>query len=333
MKFLIIGGAGYIGSHFVRVAEDRGYECHVYDNLSLGHRGSLRSSTLLYEADLLDSKALSQAIKAIEPDAIFHFAANALVGESVSNPAKYYRNNVEGVRTLLEAMKALHVTTPLIFSSSCAVFGVPTRLPIAEDDPKTPFSPYGRSKLMAEYLIEDYTKAYQLRAMSLRYFNACGAHPSAEIGEDHEPETHLIPNILRAAMRGETLKIFGSDFPTPDGTCLRDYIHVMDLAESHIEAALYLIKQDLGSYDVMHLGTGRGYSNLEIVKAVGQVLKQNVAFELADPRPGDPPALYSATDKARKILGFEASHSSLENIITTAWSWSQTHPNGFRSGT
>lgn len=329
MKFFVIGGAGYIGSHFVRQAEEEGHQCVVYDNLCLGHREALRPSTELIQADLLDSVQLRAALEAQQADAVFHFAAFALVGESVANPQRYYENNVEGVRILMNALKDISPQTPLIFSSSCAVFGIPSRLPIAEDDPKAPISPYGRSKLMAEYIIEDYAHAYGMKAMSLRYFNACGAHPEGDIGEDHQPETHLLPNILKAALNDEELQIFGSNFPTPDGTCLRDYIHVMDLAVAHIQAAKYLLTCPKGSYDSAHLGTGNGYSNLEVLKAVEEVLQKKLRFRFAEARPGDPPALYAATEKAKKLLGFEPQHSDLLNIVQTAWQWHQKHPHGY----
>jgi len=331
MKFFVIGGAGYIGSHFVRVATDSGHDCVVYDNFCLGHRAALQPETTLIVGDLLASKDLSAALAAEAPDAVFHFAAFALVSESVIDPKRYYENNVEGVRTLLNVMKKLCPTTPLIFSSTCAVFGVPSRLPIAEDDPKAPFSPYGRSKLMAEYLIEDYVHAYQMKGMSLRYFNACGAHPSGEIGEDHQPETHLLPNIIKAAMSGGELQIFGSNFPTPDGTCLRDYIHVMDLAESHLEAAMYLLEKPAGTYDAIHLGTGQGYSNLEILRTVEEVLGQKLLFRFTKARAGDPPALFASTDKAKRLLGFTPKYSDLTSIISSALRWHQKNPLGYES--
>ncbi|MFW7379481.1 MAG: UDP-glucose 4-epimerase GalE [Oligoflexus sp.] len=331
MKFFVIGGAGYIGSHFVRQAIDTGHECVVYDNFSLGHKAAIAQKASIIVGDILHASHLQKAIEVEKPDAIMHFAAFALVGESVKNPQNYYENNVEGVRTLLNLMKEICPQTPLIFSSTCAVFGVPERLPIAEDDRKAPFSPYGRSKLMAEFLIEDYVRAYQMKAMSLRYFNACGAHVSGEIGEDHQPETHLLPNILQAAMKGQDLVIFGSDFPTPDGTCLRDYIHVMDLADSHLQAAQYLLQKPAATYDVIHLGTGRGYSNLEILRTVEKTIGQNLTFRFAAPRAGDPPALFAATEKAQLVLGFTPKYSDLPTIISTAWEWHKKHPAGYGS--
>ncbi|SMF34017.1 UDP-glucose 4-epimerase GalE [Pseudobacteriovorax antillogorgiicola] len=329
MKFLVIGGAGYIGSHFIYEAIEQGYQCIALDNLSEGHRQALHPDCDFVEGDLLDLQLLKKVIVDVNPDAVFHFAAYALVGESVSDPSKYYRNNVEGVRTLLEAMREQCPQTPLVFSSTCAVFGVPESLPMKENDPKKPISPYGRSKLMAEYLIEDYANAYGIKGMALRYFNACGAHESARIGEAHRCETHLIPNVIKSTLGGKPLVIFGDVFDTPDGTCVRDYIHVKDLAIAHIKAAEILIKKPKGFYDVYQLGTGQGYSNLEIVKTIEKVVGRPVEFSYGDPRPGDPPALYTAVEKAREGLGFEAQYSSLDYIIRTAIAWHEAHPDGF----
>jgi UDP-glucose 4-epimerase len=331
MRYLVIGGAGYIGSHFVLEAMRQGHECHVFDNFSRGHRQAVPKNVRLTEADLLDDQAL-RSLLAQKPsfDAIFHFAAFALVGESVAQPDIYYRNNTEGVRILLDAMRDLCPETVLVFSSTCAVFGVPENLPIAEDDRKQPMSPYGRSKLMAEWMMEDYAKAYGLRALALRYFNACGADSSGTIGEDHEPETHLIPNIIRQSLRGETLTIFGSDFPTQDGTCVRDYIHVTDLADAHIRAAGYLVKQKKSFFDAIHLGTGNGYSNLEIVDAAGKVLDKKLSYKFGDRRPGDPPALFANNRKARELLNFEPRFSDLKTILSSALMWHQKRPDGFK---
>lgn len=329
MRYLVLGGAGYVGSHFAWRAHEEGHSCLIYDNLCTGHRTSLPHGATLVVADLMDENVLWQVLSDYQPDAIFHFAAFSLVGESVKEPSAYYRNNVEGVRLLLDAMRLHRPHVPLIFSSTCAVFGIPDKLPIAEDDPKKPISPYGRSKLMAEYLMEDYAKAYGLRCMALRYFNASGAHPSAQIGEDHQPETHLIPNILKAVAEGKPLQVFGSNFDTKDGTCVRDYIHVGDLAAAHLQAALYLQEQPAGTFDAIHLGTGQGYSILDIIAAVEEVLQKKVTYTWADPREGDPPSLYTAKEKARRILGFEAQHSDLKTIVRTAWEWHSKNPNGF----
>lgn len=331
MKLLVVGGAGYIGSHFIGLAMSQGHKCAVFDNLSTGHRQAVPEECAFFEADLLDRKAIEQALRAFEPDAVLHFAALALVGESVQNPSQYYVNNVEGVRLLLECLRQWQRDCPLIFSSTCAVFGIPENLPIAEDDRKKPISPYGRSKLMAEYLLEDYAAAYGMKTCALRYFNACGAAESGEIGEDHQPETHLIPNILRSVLRGESLTIFGGDFPTADGTCVRDYIHVDDLADAHLRAINFLQKQSGSCFEAIHLGQGKGYSNLEIVQAAQRVLGREVAYVIGDARPGDPPALFSSVAKAKRLLGFSASHSDLDHILRTALKWHESHPNGFAS--
>lgn len=329
MRFLVIGGAGYIGSHFVWEALRQGHSCVVYDNLSRGHRASVPREVKLIQADLLDKETLRTTLRDDHFDGIFHFAAFALVGESVQEPDLYYENNGEGVRCLLNAMRAEKSTAGLIFSSTCAIFGTPNKVPMVEHDPKLPISPYGRSKLVAEWLIEDACKAYGLRAMALRYFNACGADPSGEIGEDHQPETHLIPNVIASALSGKELSIFGNDFPTRDGTCVRDYIHVSDLADAHIKAAQHILSLKPGAFDVVNLGTGRGYSNLEIVQAVERVLGRKIPYKFADRRPGDPAELYADNTKAKQVLGFTSRHSDLETIISTALAWHRKHPKGF----
>ncbi len=331
MKLLVIGGAGYIGSHFIRQATRLGHECAVYDNLSTGHRQSVPADMRFFHEDLLDPEAVAGALRSYQPDAVLHFAALALVGESVSHPSQYYLNNVEGVRLLLESLREWNPQCPLIFSSTCAVFGVPESLPIAEDDPKKPISPYGRSKLMAEYLLEDYAKAYGMKTIALRYFNACGADESGEIGEDHQPETHLIPNIIRSVLKKQALTIFGGDFPTKDGTCVRDYIHVADLADAHLRAINFLNDQAAGTFEAIHLGKGAGFSNLEIVKAAEQALDQSIDYSIGMARAGDPPSLYSAVDKAKRLLGFEATRSDLSQILNSAIAWHTKHPEGFRS--
>ena len=323
MKYMVIGGAGYIGSHFIYKAIEEGHDCLAYDNLSTGHQEAIHKQCRFLEGDLHNKGLLAETIATFQPDAIFHFAAFALVGESVENPQKYYHNNVQGVQTLLDVVKDCRPEAAVIFSSTCAVFGVPDQLPITETIEKRPISPYGRSKLMAEYLLEDYAKAYGLKCMALRYFNACGAHPSGQIGEDHDPETHLIPNVIKSALGEKPLFINGKDFPTKDGTCVRDYIHVEDLAVGHILAASYLLKSEAGIFDAVHLGTGNGYSNLEILQEVESVIGKKIDYEFADRREGDPPALYSGVEKAKSLLGFSPEHSDLKNIIVTALRWHQ----------
>lgn len=331
MRFFVIGGAGYIGSHFVAESLRQGHSCVIYDNLSRGHRQAVPTEVPLVEGDMLDTKLLASTLKEHQPDAIFHYAALALVGESVQHPDLYYRNNVTGVISLLEAMVATDCQASLIFSSSCAVFGVPKKLPIAENDPKQPFSPYGRSKLMAEYVIEDYAQKFGFRAMALRYFNACGADVSGTIGEDHFPETHLIPNVLKAVMSGGAVTIYGKEYNTRDGTCVRDYIHVTDLAEVHIRAAAWLPKQRPGTFEAIHVGTGHGYSNLELVEAIQKNLGVAVNVEYGQPRPGDPASLYADNTKAKQLLDFEPHYSDLGTIIRSSWEWHTRHPKGYVS--
>lgn len=329
MRFLVIGGAGYIGSHFVWEALRQGHSCVVYDNLSRGHRASIPPEVKLIEADLLDSGTLQKTLKEDAFDSIFHFAAFALVGESVEKPDIYYENNGEGVRRLLNVMRSEKSKASLVFSSTCAIFGTPLKVPMVEDDPKVPISPYGRSKLLAEWLIEDACRAYGIKAIALRYFNACGADPSGAIGEDHQPETHLIPNVIRSTLLGLELTIFGRDFPTADGTCVRDYIHVSDLADAHIKAASHLQALPAGSFDVVNLGTGRGYSNLEVVEAVERILGRKIPYKFGARRPGDPSELFADNTKARRVLGYVSRYSDLDTIIRTALKWHKDHPKGY----
>ncbi len=330
LRFLVIGGAGYIGSHFVRESIRQGHQVVVYDNLCRGHRESIPSEVAFIQGDLLDKSALKAAFEFHKFDAVFHFAAYALVGESVQEPEIYYENNVEGVRALLDIMRTLPLIPVLVFSSSCAVFGTPEKLPIAEGDRKAPQSPYGKTKLIDEWMIEDYCHAHGIRAIALRYFNACGADSSGEIGEAHEPETHLIPNILKAVLNESKVTIHGQDFATVDGTCVRDYVHVLDLADAHIKAAQYALKLSEGSFDAIHLGTGHGYSNLEILRAAEQVVGKTIPYEFGPRRAGDPAKLYADTHKARELLGFHLKHSDLRSILESAWKWHQSHPKGYR---
>lgn len=323
MKYLVIGGAGYIGSHFIYKAIESGHHCLAYDNLSTGHRKAIHPNCPLQEGDIHNESLLTETIKTFQPDAVLHFAAFALVGESMTNPSKYYHNNVNGVQVLLDVVKDTKPNTNIIFSSSCAVFGDPESLPITEGLSKNPISPYGRSKLVAEFLLEDYARAYGLKCMALRYFNACGAHSSGVIGEDHNPETHLIPNVIKAALGEQKLTIYGDDFPTDDGTCVRDYIHVDDLAIGHLLADECLRKQENGFYDAIHLGTGNGYSNLEIVKQIESQVGKTIEYSVGERREGDPSKLFSSIEKARSVLGFQPEFSDLKTIISTALRWHQ----------
>ncbi|MEZ4742196.1 MAG: UDP-glucose 4-epimerase GalE [Bdellovibrionota bacterium] len=323
MKFFVIGGAGYIGSHFVKEASRQGHQCYVYDNLSAGHRESIADCQEFIKGDVRRAVPLANALDAIKPDAVFHYAANALVAESVEKPALYYDNNVIGTKTLLEVLMRRKEKPTLVFSSSCAVYGTPKSLPIEESTLLRPMSPYGRTKLICEFMIDDFCRAYKLKALALRYFNACGADLSGEIGESHSPETHLIANILLKTKNGESVSIFGNNYPTKDGTCVRDYIHVTDLADAHMKAAIFLQNQEDGYFHAVNLGSGIGYSNLQILEEVEHVTGVNVKYQFVDARDGDPAELYAVNNKATDMLGFNPQHSNLRNIIKTAWAWHQ----------
>lgn len=312
---LVVGGAGFIGSHTAKLLHKQGFVPVVYDNLSTGHRTSVRWGPLV-EGDILDTQRLAEAIENHRPAAIIHFAASAYVGESVGNPAKYYANNVNGTLSVLEASRRTGADK-LIFSSSCAIYGIPSHLPIRESETPHPINPYGRTKLIAEHMLADYSAAYGLTYAALRYFNASGADPERELGEWHDPETHLIPRALLATGGSiETLDVYGDDYDTPDGTCVRDYIHVMDLARAHVLAVEYLLAG--GDNLAVNLGTGRGTSIKEIVNAIERVCGRPVPVAMRTRRPGDPPALYAASDLAAEKLGFRALHSDIDTIIRTA---------------
>jgi len=301
MKVLVTGGAGYIGSHAARLLRDHGHEILVYDNLSTGHRRLVKGFELI-EADLLNQSVLTSALRMV--DAVMHFAANAYVGESVQNPRKYFRNNVEGGLSLLNACLDAKVNK-IVFSSTCAVYGEPSTIPIAENSPRQPANPYGVTKLMFEYALESYASAYGLRFAALRYFNAAGADESGEIGELHDPETHLIPLALQvAAGEKQALEIFGTDYPTSDGTCVRDYIHVSDLADAHVLALEYLGRQDSSLF--VNLGTGAGHSIHQVIETIEKVTGRKVSTRIASRRAGDPPRLVADPRQAQAILGWKA---------------------------
>lgn len=318
MQVLVCGGAGYIGSHMAKWLYEHGVVVTVLDNLSTGHRDAVRWGELI-EADLLDVTSLEAAFSGRHFDAVMHFCARSLVGESVSEPYDYYRNNVVGTLNLLVAMRK-HGLNNLIFSSTAAVFGVPQVDRIDEDQQKEPINPYGAGKLMVERILQDAASAYGLRSVTLRYFNAAGASDDALIGEAHTPETHLIPNILRAALgSGDTLKIFGNDYPTADGTCVRDYVHVEDLAQAHWLALKYMQLHD-GAH-AFNLGNGNGFSVMEVVEAARKVTGNHIDFEMAGRRPGDPAQLVAASGRATSELGWIPRHTNLESIIADAWRW------------
>jgi UDP-arabinose 4-epimerase len=312
---LVVGGAGYIGSHAARALKKAGHEVVIFDNLSTGYE-LLTKGFELVKADVLDASALARAMSRVQ--AVMHFAAFAYVGESVTNPRKYFHNNVEGGLALLNAAVDAGVKT-VIFSSTCAVYGVPEKVPIEENIPRQPVNPYGVSKLFFEQALEAYGRAYGIRYASLRYFNAAGADESGEIGELHEPETHLIPLALNAAAgQGPELQIFGTDYPTPDGTCIRDYIHVNDLAAVHLKALEHLSggQESLA----VNVGTGSGYSVREVIAAVEGISGKRVPFKTGPRRPGDPPALIANPAKAQALLQWKATRS-LQDIVSTAWKW------------
>ena len=318
MKVLVCGGAGYIGSHMVKMLHARGHEVVVFDNLSSGHRWAVKWGAL-FEGDLLNPAHLAAVFAAHRFDLVMHFSAKSLVGESVTHPAIYYANNVTGTWNLLEAMRAAGVDR-FIFSSTAAIFGNPVTEAIAEDHPKAPINPYGKSKLMVEQMLADYASAYGINSVSLRYFNAAGADPDGELGEEHEPETHLIPNVLKAALgKGNGLKLFGDDYPTRDGTCVRDYIHINDLAKAHLLAAEYL-ERHAGCH-AFNLGNGQGFTLMEVLAAAERVAGRAIPYEKAPRRAGDPAVLVADSRRARAELGWTPEYPDIEAIIATAWGW------------
>jgi len=317
---LIVGGAGYVGSHVNKYLAGRGHQTVVYDNLVYGHRDFVRWGDFV-EGDLADLETLRSCFRRYPIRSVMHFGAFAYVGESVSDPGKYYQNNVANTLNLLSVTREFGVRF-FIFSSSCAVYGVPREIPLTETHPTDPINPYGRTKRIIEMALEDYARAYGIRYVNLRYFNAAGADPEAEIGEWHDPETHLIPLVLEAALgRREDVKIFGTDYETADGTCIRDYIHVMDLAAAHALALEMLIRG--GGSDTFNLGNGKGFSVRQVIDAARRVTGKDIPSREAPRRDGDPPVLVGSSDKARRVLGWEARYDDLETIIETAWRWQQ----------
>ena len=325
MAILVTGGAGYIGSVTVELFLERGEQVVVLDNLSRGHAAAVPAGVPLYEGDISDRALVQRIGHEHQIEACVHFAALAYVGESVSDPSLYYDNNVARGIALLDALRAVGVNR-LVFSSTCATYGEPQRIPIDETHPQQPTNPYGWSKLFMERIMRAYTAAYGFKFVALRYFNAAGA--SAQCGEDHSPETHLIPLVLQAA-RGEIphVSVFGDNYATPDGTCVRDYIHVTDLASAHLLALDYL--RGGGESTAINLGNGNGYSVLEVIEAARQITNHPIAVEIEPPRPGDPSHLVADASKARDVLKWEPRYPDLASIIETAWQWDAAHPHGY----
>jgi UDP-glucose 4-epimerase len=320
---LVTGGAGYIGSHAVLALKKAGYEVVVLDNLSNGHRELVEQvlQVKLIVGDTSDRALLDNIFTTHNITAVMHFAAYIAVGESVTDPAKYYHNNVAGTLTLLEAMLAASINK-FIFSSTCALYGVPKFVPLTEDHPQDPISPYATTKWMVERILSDFDTAYNLKSVRFRYFNAAGADPTGLLGEDHEPETHLIPLVLMAALgKRESILIFGTDYPTTDGTCIRDYIHVTDLAQAHVLGLEYLLKG--GDSEVFNLGNGSGFSVREVIESAKEVTGAEIKIEERDRRPGDPPILVGSSDKASKVLGWRPQYPNIKDILTHAWQWHQ----------
>ncbi|HAC62860.1 MAG TPA: UDP-glucose 4-epimerase GalE [Cyanothece sp. UBA12306] len=320
-KILVTGGAGYIGSHVVWALLKEGYEVIILDNLIYGHRDLVENilKVELVVGDIGDRSLLDNLFTQYSIDAVMHFAAFAYVGESIKYPHKYYRNNIAHTLILLEAMRNASVNK-LVFSSTCATYGVAQSVPITEDHPQKPINPYGASKLMVERILEDFSRAYDLNYVCFRYFNAAGAHPDGLLGEDHTPEPHLIPLVLLTALgKREFISIFGTDYPTPDGTCIRDYLHVMDIAQAHLLGLEYLL--DNGTSDIFNLGNGNGFSIQQVIDTALKVTKKPILVKESDRRLGDPPILVGSSEKARKILGWQPQYTTLEDILTHAWHW------------
>jgi UDP-glucose 4-epimerase len=326
MQILVTGGAGYIGSHAVKLFLSRGHEVWVYDNLVYGHRAAVPADRLIV-GDLSEAHRIDQVLLERRIDAVVHFAAFTYVGESVTHPAKYWQNNVVNTLNLLECLRR-HGVQRFVFSSTAATFGTPDAMPITEQTPQKPINPYGASKLTVEHILADYSHAYQWGFAALRYFNASGAATDGSIGEDHTPETHLIPLIIQAVLgQRPHIEIFGTDYPTPDGTCIRDYIHVDDLAEAHL---LALEKLQPGIQMHYNLGIGRGYSVREVITAVEAVTGKKVPIKEGPRRAGDPPVLVAASDKIQKELGWKPRFTDIKAIVETAWNWHKAHPKGYK---
>lgn len=328
MTILVLGGAGYIGSHTVYELIDRGEDVVIVDNLETGYKEAVHPKARFYQGDIRERSFIDNVFDQEKVDAVIHFAANSLVGESMVNPLKYYDNNLCGTKVLLESMIA-HGIDKIVFSSTAATYGEPERVPILESDRTEPTNTYGETKLSMEKMFKWTGKAHGLRFVSLRYFNACGAHKSGQIGEAHNPESHLIPLILQVPNKQrEAISIFGDDYDTKDGTCVRDYIHVTDLAQAHILAVDYLMKGN--ESDIFNLGNGVGFTVKEVIETARKVTGDPIKTEIVPRRAGDPAVLIASSEKAKTILGWKPQHADLEEIIISAWNWHKNHPNGYR---
>ncbi|HEX3726264.1 MAG TPA: UDP-glucose 4-epimerase GalE [Pirellulales bacterium] len=327
MKVLVTGGAGYIGSHAVRLLARAGHDVWAYDNLSLGHRESVPQGRLI-EGALADRPRLTEVLRSHDIEAVMHFAAFAAVGESVTDPAKYYENNVLGSLSLLESMRGAGVRH-IVFSSTTATSGIPRHLPITEEEPQQPINPYGFGKLIIERALADYARAYGVSYAALRYFNASGASPEGDLGEDHDPETHLIPIVLEVALgKRPHVTVFGDDYPTPDGTCIRDYIHVDDLGSAHVLALEHVAQ---GRCLELNLGTGRGHSVRQVIDACRRITGHEIPTQCGPRRAGDPPELVADSTKAQRELPWRPQYTDIESIVRTAWLWHSRHPRGYRT--
>ena len=325
MKILVTGGAGYVGSACLRALLKAGHDAVAYDNLVQGHREAVPGGRLI-EGDIRDTAALTKAARDMNADGVMHFAAATCVGESVDDPAYHYDNNIGGTLSLLNAMREAGVKR-LLFSSTCATYGMNPKVPMNEESIQDPCSPYARTKLAVEWMIRDFADAYGLGFTLLRYFNAAGADEDGKFGEDHHPENHLIPLVLQTALgQRPSLKVFGTDYPTPDGTCIRDYVHTNDLASAHI-LAIQATQRD--TREVFNIGTGNGNSVLEVIQAAEQVVGKPIAYEVIARRPGDPPALVADPIKLKTRLGWQPKYTDIKDVVATAWQWHQSHPAGY----